>query len=55
MNDSRMLEMLDRALDLRQITHVMIMGDFNCPAINYNAGLVAAGPISTDAKLFEKT
>ena len=54
-NDSRMLEMLDLALDLRQITHVMIMGDFNCPAIDYNLGLVATGPTSIDAKLFEKT
>ena len=54
-NDSRMLDMLDLALDLRQTTHVMIMGDFNCPAIDYNAGLVAAGPTSIDARFYEKT
>jgi len=45
-NDSRMLDMLDLALDLRQTTHVMITGNFNCPAIDYKAGLVAAGPTS---------
>jgi len=33
----------------------MIMGDFNCPAIDYNAGLVAAGPTIIDARLYEKT
>ena len=54
-NDSRLLDMLESALNLRQVSHVMIMGDFNCPAIDYSAGLVAAGPTTIDARLYEKT
>jgi len=37
------------------VSHIMIMGDFNYPAIDYENGAVSAGSTSADYLFFEKT
>ena len=42
-------------MKVRHVTHVLIMGDFNCPAIDYGGGYVQAGGTTFDTEFFDKT
>ena len=48
---------MEQAMSLRGhgVAHVMIMGNFNCPAIDYKGGLVHPGGEPFDTEPYYKT
>ena len=54
-NNNMLLRLMEQAVSVRGITHVMIMGDFNCPAIDYTGGFVQSGGDSFDTEFYDKT
>ena len=50
-NDARLLNLMEAASAYAKMQHVIIMGDFNYPRIDYNLGMVAA-PEDDPATLF---
>jgi len=52
-NDNTLLTMLEAANRVN-VSHIMIMGDFNYPAIDYENGVVSASSTSADYLFFEK-
>jgi len=50
-----LLQALDDAVQYAQQRHILIMGDFNYPAINYMDYQVNSGPDSDSYKFFQKT
>ena len=54
-NDECLLELLRKTSLQRGFSHVMIMGDFNFPDIDYEHGLVKAGPNAAASRFFGET
>ena len=54
-NDECLLKLLRRTSFQRGFSHVMIMGDFNFPDIDYEHGLVKASPNASATRFFEET
>ena len=54
-NNDTLLRLLDRATSVGSASHIMIMGDFNCPAIDYDGGFVHPGGGAFDTALFGRT
>jgi len=53
-NNNRLLSLLENTVKGGKATRFLVMGDFNCPSINFRDGYVSAGPTSVDYKLFNK-
>jgi len=53
-NNNKLLSMLENTIKGCKATRFLVMGDFNCPGINFRDGYVSAGPASLDYKLFNK-
>ena len=53
-NNNKLLSMLENTIKGGKATRFLVMGDFNCPNINFRDGYVSAGPTSLDHKLFNK-
>jgi len=49
------LDVFDHAMKVPHVAHVLIMGDFNCPKINYTDGYVDSGASVFEYNFFEKT
>jgi len=54
MNNDKLLELFESAADYSGCTHVMILGDFNYPAINFKNNTVSSGSMSDASKFYEK-
>jgi Reverse transcriptase (RNA-dependent DNA polymerase)/Endonuclease-reverse transcriptase len=54
-NDIQLLELLDKAIIRSKHDHVLIMGDFNFPEIDYNIDHVEAGESAAPSLFFQKT
>lgn len=54
-NNDRLLQLLEQSVTKTRHTHLMIMGDFNYPSIDFSSGTVAAGMNSASTKFFDKT
>jgi len=47
--------MLDEAVKIPHVAHLLIMGDFNCPKINYTSGCMDNGASVFEYNFFDKT
>jgi len=54
-NNAKLLELFESANNHSHNSHILVMGDFNFPEINYNDSTVDAGPDSEANKFFLKT
>jgi len=54
-NDEGLLEMLEKATHHPTVNHIVIMGDFNYPEIDYNNYCVSTGPGTAPYRFFKKT
>jgi hypothetical protein len=54
-NNEKLLQLIESASLKKNVTNVLVMGDFNYPEINYENGMVDAGSDSAPSKFFEKT
>jgi len=54
-NDAKLVELLESAVLCTRVDHVLIMGDFNYPEINYVDGSVSAGETNPATLFFNKT
>ena len=53
-NNDKLLELFEAAADYNGCTNVMILGDFNYPAINFKTNTVSLGSMSDASKFYEK-
>jgi len=53
-NNNRLLSLLENTTTVGKCARLLVMGDFNCPSINFRDGYVSAGRASVDYKLFDK-
>ena len=54
-NNDMLLRLLDQAVNVGHVTHFLVMGDFNCPSINYEDGYVNPGGDAFDTEFYDKT
>jgi hypothetical protein len=54
-NNEKLLQLIESASLRKNVTNVLVMGDFNYPEIDYENGMVDAGSDSPPSKFFEKT
>ena len=52
-NNHRMFDQIRRCITVKGITHLLIMGDFNFPEINWNEYSVEGGPFSDQQVFFD--
>ena len=53
-NNDKLHELFEAAADYSGCTNVMILGDFNYPAINFKTNTVSSGSMSDASKFYEK-
>ena len=52
-NDEKLLQLFEKVKTVKNVSHILIMGDFNFPAIKWQEGYVAAGSNSISSRFFD--